>query len=250
MAITIFKFDKASIHGAEGVRKIQSVLIGSDNPTLLLLPSFAGIDEKLYKLAALYIKQSHEVHDVLSEIKEYHNRVANELFGSPGHPIFDEISNTFVEIDWTLEDEPHPEDGFNHAQIEAVGELLSSRIIAAFLKETGDAKWVDARSYIHTDNEYANAGINLDRTENGIAKLKPAIANTLTITQASIGSTSENFNTLLNPENSATVAALLAVGLSATGLTLWSAGSQSSELSDIHPLLAASGIDYTLQSIG
>jgi aspartate kinase len=49
--------------------------------------------------------------------------------------VFDEIANTFVEIDWMIEDEPHDDYDFIYDQIVSIGELVSTRIINAWFKQ-------------------------------------------------------------------------------------------------------------------
>ena len=63
------------------------------------------------------------------------------------------MANAFVEIDWILEDEPHADYDFNYDQIVSIGEIISTKIVSAYLNSRQlKNQWIDARGYIHTDN--------------------------------------------------------------------------------------------------
>jgi aspartate kinase len=145
-----------------------------------------------------------------------------ELFETKVHPVFDEIANTFVEIEWMLEDEPHPDYDFNYDQIVSIGEFLSSRIVASYLNENKiDTKWVDARDFIHTDNTYREGIIDMNKTRSSMPILKNMLEKQTVITQGFIGGTSENFSTTLGREGSDYSAAIFASCINAESLTVW-----------------------------
>src|SRR5690606_3892796 len=118
------------------------------------------------------------------------------------HPIFDEIVNCFVEVEWTLEEEPQDAYDYLFDQIVSLGELISSKILAGYTAHMGiPTKWVDARDYIFTDNTYMEAKVDWEKTEDKIRRDLPFILDdNVIITQGFIGSTSENFTTTLGRE--------------------------------------------------
>src|SRR3546814_9458442 len=53
------------------------------------------------------------------------------------------------------EEEPPADFDFAYDQIVSMGELLSTRIITAYMLQEGiSCRWADARNYLHTDNTY------------------------------------------------------------------------------------------------
>jgi aspartate kinase len=135
------------------------------------------------------------------------------------HPIFDEVNNLFVEIEWAIEDKPTSTYAYEYDQIVSVGELLSAKIVSAFLVQEGFAnKWVDARDIIRTDNTYRNARIDWDLTHQQISK---QLTKGVYLTQGFIGCTSENFTTTLGREGSDFSAAILGFVLNAEEITIW-----------------------------
>jgi aspartate kinase len=178
--------------------------------------------DALEKLCKSYVEGNNDVQEILKAIKQFHENIMIELFETKVHPVFDEIANTFVEIEWMLEDEPHPDYDFNYDQIVSIGEFLSSRIVASYLNENKiDTKWVDARDFIHTDNTYREGIIDMNKTRSSMPILKNMLEKQTVITQGFIGGTSENFSTTLGREGSDYSAAIFASCINAESLTVW-----------------------------
>lgn len=221
--IKVFKFGGFAVSDAESIKKLADIIVTENNKELLIIVSAMGkTTDALEKLCAAYIDRNDESFEILNQIKEFHEIAMLELFESKKHPIFDEIANTFVEIEWMLEDEPHPEYDFNYDQIVSIGEFLSSRIVSAYLNKLGlNTKWVDARDYIHTDNSYREGIIDLEKTNSNIKNLDKILNQQIVVSQGFIGGTSENFTTTLGREGSDYSAAIFASALKAESLTVW-----------------------------
>jgi len=155
----------------------------------------------------------------------YHKKIMMDLFPSNAHPVFDLVNNHFVEIDWVLEEEPSKGYAFVYDQIVSAGELISTRIISAYLELTGIVNsWLDARDIIQTDNNYREGNINWDLTTSFCNNKIPALLsgnNSIVITQGFIAGTSENYTTTLGREGSDYTAAILAYCLNASGVFIW-----------------------------
>ncbi|HET8829056.1 MAG TPA: aspartate kinase [Pelobium sp.] len=219
----VFKFGGASVKDADGIKNLGEIIKLYKAQSLLIVVSAMGkTTNALEKLATSYFNQDDNVQDIFEEIKNYHFNVLHKLFEHK-HPVFDEVNNTFVEIDWIIEDEPVDEYDFIYDQIVSIGELVSSRIVGHYLNSVGlSTKWIDARSYIQTDNIYREAKINWEKTSQLIQKDIPQIlANSFAVTQGFIGNTSENFTTTLGREGSDFSAAIFASCLNAESVTVW-----------------------------
>ena len=176
----------------------------------------------LEKLTDAYVLGQGDVHEIFEEIKAYHYKILAELFEA-GNPVFDEVANTFVEIDWMIEDEPHDDYDFIYDQIVSIGELVSTRIVNAWFNHEGIAsKWLDVRGYIHTDNTYREGVVEWDKTRSSIKKDLPAmLEKAVVVTQGFLGGTSENFTTTLGREGSDYSASIIASCLGAESVTTW-----------------------------
>jgi aspartate kinase len=219
----VFKFGGASVKDAAGVTNLANVVKQYTDQQLLIVVSAMGkTTNALEKLTKAYMDQANDMHDIFNEIKEYHYNILNGLF-EPGHPVFDEVANTFVEIDWAIEDEPHDSYDFVYDQIVSIGELVSTRIVSAFLNKEGlKSKWLDVRGYVHTDNTYREGTVEWDKTKASITKDIPAMLEKgIVVTQGFLGGTSENFTTTLGREGSDYTASIFAACLGAESVTAW-----------------------------
>ena len=129
----VFKFGGASVKDAAGIINLGKVVgLYTDKPLLIVVSAMGKTTNALEKLTKAYINQSDDLHDIYEEIKAYHYTILGEIFESTDH-VFNEVANTFVEIDWMIEDEPHDNYDFIYDQVVSVGELVSTRIVNAYL---------------------------------------------------------------------------------------------------------------------
>ncbi len=221
--IKVFKFGGFAVSDAKSVKNLARIISFHTNDQILIIVSAMGkTTDALEKLCQAYVAASEDTHVILKSIKQFHENIMLELFESKSHPVFDEIANTFVEIEWMLEDEPHPDYDFNYDQLVSIGEFLSSRIVAAYLNKSDiNTKWMDARDFIHTDNTYREGVIDMDKTRLSMPVLNNILKTQIVVTQGFIGGTSENFSTTLGREGSDYSAAIFASCLQAESLTVW-----------------------------
>lgn len=212
---------------AAAVRNVAKVLSSFSEDQLLIVISAMGKTtnalEELVK--AFYFKQG-DVNLILERIKQFHFSIIKALFPDGKHAIYDDIHNVFIEIEWQLEDEPIGTFDFEYDQMVAVGELLSTKIVSAYLNQNGlKNKWLDARDLIRTDNTYRRAKVDWDTTLNQMQKkINPLVRENkfrLFISQGFIASTSENYNSTLGREGSDFTAAIFAYALDAKEVIIW-----------------------------
>ena len=215
----VFKFGGTSIKDANNIKRIAEILTKYASEDLVVVFSAIGkITNILEEVVESYMQKNGQAEDKLQLVKDFHAHLLGELFES-NHAIYNEINNLFVEIEWVLEDEPNPDYAFNYDQIVSVGELLSTKIMSAYLNENGfENSWVDVRDIIRTDNKYRNAKIDWEQT---ISSCKENINSFPITTQGFIGCTSENFTTTLGREGSDFTAAILAFSLDAEQVIIW-----------------------------
>lgn len=219
----VYKFGGASVKDAKGVKNLANIVQRNVHDQVLIVVSAMGkTTNALEKLAKAYYEQDGDMHDIFEDIKQYHYQIAHDLFGDDD-PVFIDLNNTFVEIDWMLEDEPQDDFDFIYDQIVSIGELASTRIVNAYLNHFGiNSTWLDVRGYIHTDNTYREGLVNMDKSCATIQKEIPAMLQKgVIVTQGFLGGTSENFTTTLGREGSDYTAAIFAACLNAKSVTTW-----------------------------
>ncbi len=220
----IYKFGGASLKDAEGIRNVARIIKEkSDGPLVVIVSATQNTTNDLVSILNAYFYDKGDLKGVFEKVKARHEALMLDLFPDTNHPIFDEVANTFVEIDWIIEEEP--QDGYDYLfdQIVSIGELVSSKIVGAYLQEQElNCKWIDARDYILTDNNFREAEVDWVETEKNIQRDFPEILkHDFVITQGFIASTSENFTTTLGREGSDYTAAIFASCLNSRSVTIW-----------------------------
>jgi aspartate kinase len=217
----VFKFGGASVKDAEAVKNVATILNRFPKENIIVVVSAMGkITNALERLTDAFFYKKENAASVLEEIKKYHLDITHQLFEDKNHTIFNELNNAFVELEWAIEDEPTHTYSHEYDQIVSMGEIISTKIVSAYLNTAGiKNKWMDARGIIQTDNTYREGRVDWELTQHlsqNIAKEKGII-----ITQGFIGGTSENFTTTLGREGSDYTAAILAYTTNAESVTIW-----------------------------
>ncbi|MET3113273.1 aspartate kinase [Pedobacter sp. CG_S7] len=220
----VYKFGGASVCDAKSIQNMAALINNTASENLLVVISAIGnITNQLELLCQYYISNDSRATPLLEEIKNFHFNIVKDLFQDPHHPLYDEIANVFVEIEWLLEEEASDAPDYLYDQIVSIGEVASTKLVTAYLKSIGcNVAWTDARNYIKTDNTYQEAKVDWLKTEAEIQKqLIPLLQKCIVVTQGFIGGTSENFTTTLGRDGSDYSAAIFSACLNAKALTIW-----------------------------
>ena len=217
----VFKFGGASVRDAEGVKNLVSVLkeVGYDK-TIVVVSAMGKTTNALEIILENYFNDSKKTIDGLLQLKQYHIKIVKNLFGNDSCEIEETINKIFEELSGFLNTNKSPNYSFVYDQVVSIGELLSSKIVHAFMKFSGlENYWLDSRKCIKTDDYYRAANLNWELTSQNIKNgLK---GHSLAVTQGFIGSNSNNFTTTLGREGSDYSAAIFAYVLNASSLTIW-----------------------------
>lgn len=221
----IFKFGGASVKDAESIKNISSILgTFTAEPTVTVISAMGKTTNKLEALANAYFYKEGDVQQLFNDVKLAHFSILDELFPNKNVPVYNDLENVFVELLWALEEEPAFTYDFHYDQIVSQGEVLSTKIISAYLNEVGiNNKWLDVRGIIQTDNTYREGKVDYTLSQTLAEKeLMPLLkTNNFIVTQGFLGGTSENYTTTLGREGSDYTAALLAYFTNAKQVVIW-----------------------------
>ena len=129
MSYKVFKFGGASVKNVEAVKNVANIIQKFPNNNLAVVISAMGkTTNGLESVVESYLNKDGKTEGKLAAIKEFHTNILNDLFENKKHPIFNEIHNNFVEIEWEIEDEAVREYDYIYDQIVSVGEMLSTKI--------------------------------------------------------------------------------------------------------------------------
>jgi aspartate kinase len=220
----VFKFGGASVRDAAAVRNVGRILAQFRAPrTVVVISAMGKTTNALESLATACFNKQPDAQAQLLAIREYHWKIAAELFPE-GHDVYTQLHDLCVEIEWLLSDPKHTEFDFLYDQIVSFGELLSTRIVAAYLADQGEpCVWLDVRDVLKTDNSWREARVDWPVTRAAVTQIVVPLLNDgkYVLTQGFIGCTSENFSTTLGREGSDFTAAIFANCLDAGSMTVW-----------------------------
>lgn len=223
--VKVFKFGGASVKDADAVKNVAGILKHYAGEKLMVVVSAMGkTTNHLEDLTNAYYYNKPEKNELFAQLMSFHISIAEKLFENQNHPFFEDLNNTFVELQWAIEDEPIENYDQVYDQIVCMGELLSSKIISAYLNLSGiKCHWLDIRGIIQTDNTYREGKVDFELSKSLFEKeLIPVLNETnLILTQGFLGGTSENFTTTLGREGSDYTAAILAWCANAESVTIW-----------------------------
>ena len=217
----IFKFGGASVKDANGLENLVSVLnkTGFDQ-TLVIVSAMGKTTNALELVVENYFSNKDDLQYSLNEVFKFHNDIILKLFPNNNYEVFNEINEIFESIRAYLKRNKSPNYSFVYDQVVSNGELLSTKIVSAYLNfKNIKSNWVDSRELIKTDSCYRDANLNWDLTQKNIfEKIDTKILN---VTQGFIASNENSFNTTLGREGSDYSAAIYAYCLNAESVTIW-----------------------------
>ena len=221
--IKVFKFGGASVKDADAVKNVARVLnLYSGEKIAVVISAMGKTTNALERLLHAWFYNTGKTEEELAFIKEYHTGIIAKLFPDRENPVYADTESIFDSLSLRLTAQASENYDFEYDQIVSIGEVLSTVIVSAYLREAGiENTWVDARAIIRTDNTYRDARIDWEKTEELVKDAMDFNRERIYITQGFIGSTAENISTTLGREGSDYSAAILAWCLNAERVAIW-----------------------------
>jgi aspartate kinase len=222
----VFKFGGASVKDADAIKNVASILSLYKNNKILVVISAMDKTTNLFEELIISLKEkNYRKFDFLKE-KSYlfHLAILEELFPEKHFTIYKQVDTIFDKLEAKKENEFSENYSFEYDQLVSLGEVLSTLIVETYLREQNEKSvWLDVRKVIRTDNNYQEAKLDWEKTEELIIKnTLPLFEHSDTvITQGFIGHTSEGFTTTLGREGSDYTAGIFAYCLNAHSVTIW-----------------------------
>lgn len=224
----VFKFGGASIKDAISVQNVAAILSRFKSDSLIVVVSAMGkTTNALEGIMQHYFDQKTE--EALLEINmlhAFHQKIISDLFEhGEAHFKLPEIEEIFDGLRNKCFAIPTENYNFEYDQIISLGEVLSTKIIAAYLKsQSFESEWVDARKIIRTDSRWREGKVDWEIAD---VLVKQELNNQfgkgvkIIITQGFLGHDQEGYTTTLGREGSDFTAAILAYIMDAESVTIW-----------------------------
>lgn len=222
----VFKFGGASVKNAEAIQNVSKILsLYATNKRLVVISAMGKTTNALEEIVqALWEKNVSSYKYLVEETYNFHLNILNKLFKEHHYAVHQEIESVFDFLRNKIDQPVSDNFDFEYDQIVSLGEILSTLIVDAYLREEGHlSMWADARKLIRTDRQYRDSNVDWSKTQELInERLIPLYKSVkLVVTQGFIGHTSEGFTTTLGREGSDYTAGILAYCTDAKSVTIW-----------------------------
>ena len=220
----VFKFGGASVKNAEAVKNVAQIIERYQNEPLLVVVSAMGkTTNALEKILKEFIDGEPGLEQSIKDLKAFHFNILEELYKGEDPSAYHQLEDLFLQFEWFFELGEKDNYDFLYDQIVGFGEIFSTKIIATYLQSVGiAAKWLDARNFIITNDNYREGKVDFKLTESMVQRKIPALLeNEIIITQGFIGKNRLGHATTLGREGSDFTAAIFAWALEANEVCIW-----------------------------
>lgn len=219
-AFNVAKFGGTSVANFEAMSRCATIIENNPNTRLVVSSACSGVTNILVELANGVQDQEHRA-ELLKDLAEIHDSILAQLedateASSEVYGILDTVTSlaeaASIQANTKLTD-----------HLVACGELMSTHILAQLMRERGiNAVRFDIREVLRTDDNFGRAEPNVEAiAQLTQEKLIPLCLDSVVITQGFIGSDEEGNTTTLGRGGSDYSAALIAEGVKASGLEIW-----------------------------
>lgn len=221
------KFGGTSVGSVRAIKQLISIVQSSKRPvSAIVVSAFSGITNQLIEAAMLASKRDNRYKAVFNDIAERHYKVIKEFISDKElrKEAVEEVGKTLSELDDLLhgiyllkELSPKTLD-----IVMSFGERLSAYIIVqGFKKEKISAEFMDARSFVITDNTFGSARVDITTTYKKIAENFHKKSKAIKIVTGFIASTKKNETTTLGRGGSDYTASLIGAATNASKIEIW-----------------------------
>lgn len=222
----VFKFGGASVKDYEAVINAGEVLARYRGTPLVVVVSAMGKTTNALEVIIDSLAKGNkpESEKLIEDLKHFHLTIIQQLGLDQEPELLEEIFPIFDRLKEKC-NQAFTDFDFEYDQIISLGEIISTKILTAYLKDIGfSTAWVDARKLVRTNDRWREGSVNWEVTEvliqtkiNSLFESGTEIA----VTQGFIGHTAEGHTTTLGREGSDFTAAIFAYCLDAEDVTIW-----------------------------
>lgn len=217
----VFKFGGASVKDAAGVKNLAHIVLHSEGNLVVVVSAMGKTTNALEQLHKYFYDRDPRKWEQLETIKNEHLSIIKELFSSDDE-IFAQVDALFFRLEDRLENQPSLDYDYEYDQIVCYGELISTKIIQAYLQKAGESCcWKDIRFSLKTNNKWRDASIDWSLSEKLVKETFTFESYRVFVTQGFIGATKSDLTTTLGREGSDYTAAILGNMLNAEKVEIW-----------------------------
>jgi aspartokinase/homoserine dehydrogenase 1 len=216
----VLKFGGSSVGTPDCILKVKSIVESQAEPSVVVVSAFQGITDQLIRVSKLAMEREQSYKDLLTEIEQRHYQAVKELFRvNQQSNILAGIKVLINELEDTLHGVFLLQDLTAKTQdtIVSFGERLSSFIISL---KIDDAYLVEIRDLIKTDNQFGKAQVLFNQSYPLIREHFRSLQK-YAVVPGFIASNEKGETTTLGRGGSDYTAAIIAAGIDASVLEIW-----------------------------
>ena len=215
----VFKFGGASVKDADSVRNVARIIgLFTQRPMVVVVSAMGKTTNAFEEIVGHWSRNELGLaRKKIGTIREFHFEIIEALFEAPAaikskvEELLNQVSAGFERTDLSY--------GEAYDYIVHHGELISTKIIAAYVGKSTPTVWQDTRLLVRTDNQFRRATVRWEETTHAIQKRIDL--DKVNIVQGFIGATASGIPTTLGREGSDYTGAVFAFCLGADSLTIW-----------------------------
>ena len=224
--MVVLKFGGTSVGKVDAIRRVAGIVASERRRRVVVVSALAGVTDALLDLAAAGPTiPGNPPPRALDALLRRHLAAAEVIRDRAMRAALDhELYAIAGRVAATLESAPGALSPRSRDDVVAAGELWSSRLLAAVLRDRGvPASWVDARAVMRTNGRHENAVPDLDATREAVAgTVKPALdRGQVVVLGGFIGSDSDGVTTTLGRGGSDWSASVFGACLDADEIQIW-----------------------------
>ena len=225
----VMKFGGTSVQNAEAIERVAGIVRSRMRQRpVVVVSAFHGVTDQLLAIGRTAASaQTESAITQVQELRQRHYDTARELLGD------DRFRGMRLKLDPKFESLEQFASGIaaihelsarSTDYLVSFGELLSSQIVASALSARGlPALWLDSREYVVTDGQFTQASPHYNETYDRMrAGIRPLlISHQLPVLAGFIAATRDGITTTLGRGGSDFSAALVAAGINASCIEIW-----------------------------
>jgi len=175
----VYKFGGASVKDAAAVKNVATIIesVPRDEALWVVVSAMGKSTNALESILEAHVQELDNRQLLIDTLKEYHEQIMRELFPFSEHPVWNETDAIFSTLKRVLQSLDTRTPAANYAAVVSCGEMLSTRIISAYIDYAGiDNTWVDAREIIITDGRYKEAKVDMEASQRALLKRQDSLA--------------------------------------------------------------------------
>jgi bifunctional aspartokinase / homoserine dehydrogenase 1 len=226
----VLKFGGSSLATPDRIRDVARIILDAEAETrvVVVVSAFQGITNQLLDCARLAEDRDPAYELAYEAIVSRHRSAIDDLFEEPERErIRASVDGQLAELRTVLDEirllgRSSPSDLDLAASF---GERLSASIVAAYLDPLCGARYVDAREFVRTDDQFTRANVLLSRTNRAtrgyFSALWSGSEGPVPVVTGFIGSTTDGRTTTIGRNGSDYTASIIGAALRASAIEIW-----------------------------